>query len=419
VEFLKTVEQLVSSLAHGTEIMTTNFTTTDDFAAITDGLESVTLLRRETPGGPGETIARALRRAMGVAEVIGDNRRNVESDGRYTAADVSWSLPAAELANPPRLGDVLQDGAGRRWTILDARLVALGDRWRCFTRELSIAFGLEDLIDVLEVDESGEWSVVREGVRGRIQPRKTKVVTTDSMQTSVRHCQIILEEPFDLDHTNRLRGPDGALYRIVTVAGFTRLGQLQTVDVEKIEDNTLLDAVSGVNLPEAPAGTYFTYEVDREAETVRVPAESLTIPTDPPAAAAIAEPGEVSNASPSDRPLVGYPIAEFPASATGDVALPITIHRLTWHRVAAPPWAAIRACQGALNESEFLGCPAGQLLFDGVRATREIVSHPDANTPQFAWRLEYHFREKPLLLNTTPSSVPTADFSQLVTIEES
>ncbi len=135
-------------------------TTNDDFSTIADGLETVTLLRRETPGGPGETIVHALRRAMGVAEVIGENRRNVESDGRYTAADVSWSLPAAELASPPRLGDVLQDGAGRRWTILDVRLVALGARWRCFTRELSIAFGLEDLIDILKAETTQNESGV-------------------------------------------------------------------------------------------------------------------------------------------------------------------------------------------------------------------------------------------------------------------
>jgi hypothetical protein len=418
--------------------MTTNITD-NDFEMIADGLESVTLLRRELLTGPGKVIARALRRALGVAEVIGENRRTVESDGRYTASDVSWSLPAAELANPPRLGDVLQDGVGRRWTLLDARLVAIAARWRCFARELSIAFGLEDAIDVLKVDEAGEWTVVREGVRGRIQPRETKVVTAESGQSSVRHCQIILEEPFDLDHTNRLRGPDGALYRIVAVAGFSRLGQLQTVDVEKIEENTLPAAVSGVDLPETPAGTYFTYEVDRDAETVRVPADSLANPADPPAAAVTAEPNvekgdrhvaaDLSSenhrkSAPSQspfsaaRPLVGYAIAAFPAAATGDVALPITVHKLTWHRVAAPPWAAIRTCQGALNESEFLGCPAGQLLFDGVRATRELVNHPEASTPQFAWRLEYHFREKPLLLSTTPSSIATADFSQLVTVED-
>ncbi len=173
--------------------MTTNFTTIHDFAAITDGLESVTLLRRETPGGPGEAVPHALRRAIEAAEVVGENRRTIESDGRYTAADASWSLPAAEVAAAPRLGDVLLDAAGRRWTILETRLVALAARWRCRTRELSIAFGLEDAIDVLAAEyfqsESGAvetaWNVLRTGLRGRIQPLETQIAAGDSAPSSV------------------------------------------------------------------------------------------------------------------------------------------------------------------------------------------------------------------------------------------
>jgi len=222
--------------------MTTNFTTTDDFAAITDGLEPITLLRRETPGVPDESIPHALRRAVDTAEVVGDNRKTIESDGRYTAADAAWSLPATEVSQPPRLGDVLRDAAGRRWTILEVRLVALGARWRCRTRELSIANGLEDTIDVLKAvyskSESGAvettWTVLHEGVRGRIQPLETRIAAENSAETSVHRCRIILEESFDLDHTNRLRGPGGALYRIVSVAGFPKLGELQTVEAEKL-----------------------------------------------------------------------------------------------------------------------------------------------------------------------------------------
>ena len=222
--------------------MPTNFTTTDDFAAIADGLEPVTLLRRESPSGPGEIVPHSLRRTIDAAEVVGGNRKTIESDGRYTAADASWSLPAAEVAGAPRLGDVLQDAAGRRWTILEVRLVAMSARWRCRTRELSIAFGLDDAIDVLEAEysksESGAvemaWSVLHAGVRGRIQPLDTQIAAEHSAQTSVHRCRIILEEAFDLDHAHRLRGPGGTLYRIVSVAGFPKLGELQTVEAEKL-----------------------------------------------------------------------------------------------------------------------------------------------------------------------------------------
>jgi hypothetical protein len=222
--------------------MTTNFTPEDDFAAVADGLEPVTLLRRESPGGPGETLAHALRRAIDIAEVVGENRKTVESDGRYTAADVSWSLPAEELADAPRLGDIILDADGRRWTILEVRAVALGTRWRCRTRELSIANGLEDLVDILQAEyttsESGAvettWSVLHQNIRARIQPLETKILSQNTLPSSVHRCRVILEESFDLDHTHRLRGPDGTVYRLVAVGGFPKLGELQTIDVEKL-----------------------------------------------------------------------------------------------------------------------------------------------------------------------------------------
>ena len=155
----------------------------------------------------------------------------------------------------------------------------------------------------------------------------------------------------------------------------------------------LLASSAGVNLPQdAPPNTFLTYEMDLDAETVRVPGDALSWP--------------------------GNPAAVFPAAAEGDVLLPVTIHRLTWHRVLNPPWTAIRACQGALNDSEFLGVEAGLLLFDGVRAAREFISLPDLDNPQFGWQLEYCFREKPLLTNTTPPVFRSGDFSGLLRFEE-
>lgn len=222
--------------------MTTNFSTIGDFSAVADGLESITLLRREIPADRGVAIAHALRRTIDLAEVVGGNKRTIETDGRYFAADASWSFPTAELTGEPRLGDTLLDAAGHRWKILEVRLVALGARWRCRTRELSIAYGLEDDIAVLKAAYSKSasgavetaWNVLREHLRGRIQPLETKIATEKSSEISVRRCRIILEEPLDLDHTHRLRGPDGALYRIVAAAGFPKLGELQMIDVEKI-----------------------------------------------------------------------------------------------------------------------------------------------------------------------------------------
>jgi hypothetical protein len=212
--------------------MTINFSTAGDFATVADGLQTITLLRRESPAGPGEVVAHALHRAIDTSEVVGENKRTIDSDGRYTAADVVWSLPAAELSAPPRSGDVIQDSADRRWTIVETRLVALADRWHCSTRELAIAEGLEDEIDIL-VNTSGDWTVLQENIPGRIQPLET-VIKDGATPSSVRSYRIILAQPFDLDHTHRLRGPDDTLYRPTKAAGFPKLGQYQIVEAEKI-----------------------------------------------------------------------------------------------------------------------------------------------------------------------------------------
>ena len=155
----------------------------------------------------------------------------------------------------------------------------------------------------------------------------------------------------------------------------------------------LLMSATGANLPQdVPQNTFLTYEMDRDAVTIRTAVEDLS--------------------------WAGNPEVDLPAGMNGDVILPVTIHRLTWHRVVNPPWTAIRACQGALNEAEFLGVEAGLLLFDGVRATREFISLADLDNPQIGWRLEYRFRENPLLPNTAPPVYPSGDFSRLLRFEE-
>ena len=97
--------------------MTPIFDPTSDLAGVADGTEPVTLLRRgSTSGGSGERIVHALRRAITTGEaaiiVQGDVRKTVASGGQCTDADLVWHLPAAELAQPPQLGDVIVDGHG-------------------------------------------------------------------------------------------------------------------------------------------------------------------------------------------------------------------------------------------------------------------------------------------------------------------
>jgi len=217
------------------------FDLSGDFANVTDGLETVVLVRR---GGEETVVAGALRRIATVAEGAVGTRtgvyRRVPSGGRQIAAEAAWHLPSAAIDEPPRVGDVIRDAEAGRWTILEVHRTTLGDRWRCATRNVAVAFGLDDAIGVLRaVYVKGAcgaaepvWRAWRTGVRARIQPVETQMVADASARGAVAKYRIFVEEDLYLDHTCRIRGPDGTLYAITAISGAERIGELQVIDAE-------------------------------------------------------------------------------------------------------------------------------------------------------------------------------------------
>jgi hypothetical protein len=227
--------------------MTVNFDPLHDFTQITDGQESVTLLRRgSSPGEPGTVIAHALRRLTATKETTFGNRSEVrkhaDSDAHAQNADVDWHLPLAELPEAPQMGDVLLDADGRRWTILEVRDTTLHSRWRCYTRELAIAHGLDDTITILKAEygksdagaAEATWHIWRTGVRARLQPFSMQVEVEHEAPDAEMRFRIYLEESITLDHTFRIQGVDGSQYQILWASGAPRLGELQTLDVTKL-----------------------------------------------------------------------------------------------------------------------------------------------------------------------------------------
>jgi len=216
-----------------------------DFAQVIDAAEAVTLLRRGSdPGAPGTTVAHALRRAIAAAEAGVVNRNDVKkrmpSNGQYMASDVAWHLPAAELPEAPRLGDVILDAAGQRWTILEVKQVTLGARWRCGARNLAVAHGLDHTITVLKAvyakgscgAAEAAWRTWKTGVRARIQPAEVKVETSGYARQIAARFRIFVADDLDLDQTHRILGPDGTAYRIVGSLGAERIGELQVIEAE-------------------------------------------------------------------------------------------------------------------------------------------------------------------------------------------
>jgi hypothetical protein len=217
------------------------FDPSDDLSTVADGTETVTLLRRgSTPGDAGTTIAQALRRAITAGEAAnvnsGDVRKQTPSGGKQLTADVVWHLPTAELPDAPRLGDIILDGEGCRWTVLTVKRTTLGARWRCETRNVAIAAGLDATISVQKnagTIAEPDWRTSKTGVRARIQQERTTIdAAVPSTTTSYR---IFIEENIDVDHTCRIRSPDGTIYTITGSAGADRIGELQVIEAEVVD----------------------------------------------------------------------------------------------------------------------------------------------------------------------------------------
>jgi len=127
-------------------------------------------------------------------------------------------------------------------------------------------------------------------------------------------------EPFDAE------GPEGSLVTTLT-SGTNRYpaaGAKVTAVYESLFD---ADNRPRDDLPGVPTGTYLTYEADLGFEQFATPSRRWrwNAPPDYPTLAADVEPS---------------------------LLLPTGDFRLTWHRVAVPPWTAIRSLRGHVNVGE-------------------------------------------------------------------
>lgn len=214
------------------------FNPSDDLSTVADGTETVTLLRRgRTLGEAGTVIDHALRRAVtaGEATIIttGDIRKHVPSGGRQLADDVVWHLPVSQLPDAPRLGDIVLDGDGRRWTILSVKRATLGARWRCETRNLAIVVALDDTISIQKnIGTSAEptWQTWKTGIRARVQPVRTTIHSDAETPSTTTQYRIFVEESVELDHTCRIRGADGTIYTVTATIGAEQIGELQVIE---------------------------------------------------------------------------------------------------------------------------------------------------------------------------------------------
>ncbi len=212
--------------------MTVTFAPGTDFVDVVDGMEAVTLNRRGSSSNV--EVTSALQRNVSTAEVAA-------SDGNLRAGDVRWHLPVSEVSDTPQPGDWIVDAASDRWQVLEVRLDALSTRWRCMTRNLVIAYGLNDTVVIEEAAYGkgtggaveADYHVWKSGVRARIQEAAATIGTEGEVQRTAKQFQIFLEDDYDINHNHRIRDRQGNYYKINGSANKAALGQAQVVEASE------------------------------------------------------------------------------------------------------------------------------------------------------------------------------------------
>lgn len=210
--------------------MTIEINATDDFELLVDGLTNVELHRRESNESVSIAAARRVEATV---------REAVPSGGHARQADAVWHLRMPAGEGPPQLGDVVIDEDDGRWTILETQDLALLGRWRCATRELSVAYGCLDRVDVLRAvwDDLGsgpeivDWVYALTALPVRIQPVEMALDETVDPPATESRFQIILSESIELEPDDRFVGEDGAIYLLETYERAERIDALPIAHV--------------------------------------------------------------------------------------------------------------------------------------------------------------------------------------------
>ena len=127
------------------------------------------------------------------------------------------------------------------------------------------------------------------------------------------------------------------------------------------------------NNPAVPNGTYLTYEADLGAEIQTMPGRAFLW----------------DGIADEDLAL--------PEDMNPGIVIPTGAFTLTWDRVIAPPFDAIRSLRGKLNNAVFRNAAAGTVLFLGAESSRQFQFDPASD--RGFWQMKYHFSENVKTLN--------------------
>lgn len=147
--------------------------------------------------------------------------------GQVTEADQVFTFPSRGLSASFALGDKIVDHAAVEWSIIGMDYSDNLGLWRCTTRNMAVAYGLDNQVDVLLANYSksaggeaiADWIPVAQSVRARVQPMTQDRQVDDNADWANAEYRVILAEA--LTQFRGLADPVAADVRLVDRNGLT------------------------------------------------------------------------------------------------------------------------------------------------------------------------------------------------------
>lgn len=178
------------------------------------------------------------------------------------------------------------------------------------------------------------------------------------------------------------------------INAYTATGQFAQVDIdyELLVDNLYGGGLQRPDMPTPQENTFLTYDMNLSTDIM-----------------------DISNATmywEAEGGGLGDAVTERPDVLPG-LRIPVSEHRLTWHRVIYPPWTAISEIRGCVNATTFCGYPAETVLFEGSTHRMTFTTFNGAGQTLWAHEMTYLFREK-THVNYRPIRDPLTDESKQI-----
>ena len=205
--------------------------------AVFDNLEAITYTAVKNAGNVTASIPKALKRALNFKELAA-------SGGVYTSKDGKFIVPTTLLTAAsivPKPADLITDGDGVVWTVLEANTQVFDTVAHCVVRAMAIAYDLRDLVTIKRPTNSQDAAAGRmptfadlyTSLACRIQEQDGSEQVERGKRLTRKTYTIFLGQQVSVETTDRVMDADSNIYEIKAWRNPDQIGQLMELSVER------------------------------------------------------------------------------------------------------------------------------------------------------------------------------------------